>query len=77
MSDLRVALRFQAHAGNSRREIEQINRDLRKAGKEGAKSLADESWKASSAITKVGQVGANSYKVIRACLLYTSPSPRD
>lgn len=42
-SDLRVALRFQAHAGNSRREIEQINRDLRKAGKEGAKSLADES----------------------------------
>ncbi|QLG90937.1 phage tail tape measure protein [Pseudomonas yamanorum] len=71
-SDLRVALRFQAHAGNSRREIEQINRDLRKAGKEGAKSLADESWKASSAITKVGQVGANSYKVIRAAMRETA-----
>ncbi|MGH8405711.1 MAG: hypothetical protein ACRESL_09500, partial [Pseudomonas sp.] len=71
MSDLRVALRFQAHAGNSRREIEQINRDLRKAGKEGAKALADESWKASSAITKVGQVGANSYKVIRAAMRET------
>ncbi|EZI28387.1 phage tail tape measure protein [Pseudomonas extremaustralis] len=72
MSDLRVALRFQAHAGNSRREIEQINRDLRKAGKEGAKSLADESWKASSAISKVGQVGANSYKVIRAAMRETA-----
>ncbi|PLP96007.1 phage tail protein [Pseudomonas sp. FFUP_PS_473] len=72
MSDLRVALRFQAHAGNSRREIEQINRDLRKAGKEGAKSLADESWKASSAITKVGQVGANSYKVIRSAMRETA-----
>jgi len=72
MSDLRVALRFQAHAGNSRREIEQINRDLRKAGKEGAKSLADESWKASSAITKVGQVGANSYKTIRAAMRETA-----
>lgn len=72
MSDLRVALRFQAHAGNSRREIEQINRDLRKAGKEGAKSLADESWKASSAITKVGQVGANSYKTIRSAMRETA-----
>lgn len=72
MSDLRVALRFQAHAGNSRREIEQINRDLRKAGKEGAKSLADESWKASSAISKVGQVGANSYKVIRNAMRETA-----
>jgi len=71
-SDLRVALRFQAHAGNSRREIEQINRDLRKAGKEGAKSLADESWKASSAITKVGQVGANSYKIIRGAMRETA-----
>jgi hypothetical protein len=71
-SDLRVALRFQAHAGNSRREIEQINRDLRKAGKEGAKSLADESWKASTAITKVGQVGANSYKTIRSAMRDTA-----
>lgn len=71
-SDLRVALRFQAHAGDSRREIEQINRDLRKAGKEGAKSLANESWKASSAITKVGQVGANSYKTIRSAMRETT-----
>ncbi|NNA50212.1 phage tail tape measure protein [Pseudomonas lactis] len=71
-SDLRVALRFQAHAGNSRREIEQINRDLRKAGKEGARSLADESWRASSAITKVGQVGANSYKTIRSAMRETA-----
>lgn len=71
-SDLRVALRFQAHAGNSRREIEQINRDLRKAGKEGAKSLADESWKASTAITKVGQVGATSYKTIRSAMRETA-----
>lgn len=72
MSDLRVALRFQAHAGNSRREIEQINRDLRKAGKEGAKSLADESWKASTAISKVGQVGANSYRVVRNAMRETA-----
>ncbi|AZE10172.1 hypothetical protein C4K10_1882 [Pseudomonas chlororaphis subsp. aureofaciens] len=71
-SDLRVALRFQAHAGNSRREIEQINRDLRKAGKEGAKSLADESWKASSALTKTGQAGAASYKVIRSAMRETA-----
>lgn len=77
MSDLRVALRFQAHAGNSRREIEQINRDLRKAGKEGAKSLADESWKASTAITKVGQVGANSYKTIRNAMRETAKAGSD
>lgn len=71
-SDLRVALRFQAHSGNSRREIEQINRDLRKAGKEGAKSLADESWKAGTAITKVGQAGATSYQVIRNSMRETA-----
>jgi hypothetical protein len=71
-SDLRVALRIQANSGNSRREIEQVNRDLRKAGKEGAKSLADESWKASTAITKVGQVGANSYKTLRSAMRETT-----
>lgn len=71
-SDLRVALRIQATSGNSRREIEQVNRDLQKAGKVGAKSLADESWKASSAITKVGQVGANSYKIIRTAMRETA-----
>lgn len=71
-SDLRVALRFQAHAGNSRREIAQLTGDLRKAGKDGAKSLADESWKASSAITKVGQAGASSYKTIRSAMRETA-----
>ena len=76
-SDLRVALRFQAHSGNSRREIEQINRDLRKAGKEGAKSLADESWKAGTAISKVGQAGAVSYKVIRNGMRETAKAGSD
>ncbi|OIN43333.1 phage tail tape measure protein [Pseudomonas costantinii] len=71
-SDLRVALRFQAHAGNSRREIAQLTGDLRKAGKDGAKSLADESWKASSAVTKVGQAGASSYKTIRSAMRETA-----
>lgn len=71
-SDLRVALRFQAHAGNSRREIAQLTGDLRKAGKDGAKSLADESWKASSAISKVGQAGASSYKTIRSAMRETA-----
>ena len=72
MSDLRVALRIQANAGNSRREIEQVNRDLRRAGKEGAQSLADESWKAGAAMTKVGQMGATSYKVIRQAMRDTA-----
>ncbi|WP_448093547.1 phage tail tape measure protein [Pseudomonas lini] len=76
-SDLRVALRIQAHSGNSRREIEQINRDLRKAGKEGAKSLADESWKAGTAITKVGQAGAASYKTIRNAMRETAKAGSD
>lgn len=71
-SDLRVALRFQAHAGNSRREIAQLTGDLRKAGKDGAKSLADESWKASSAVSKVGQAGASSYKIIRNAMRETA-----
>ncbi|SFH12910.1 phage tail tape measure protein [Pseudomonas sp. NFACC45] len=71
-SDLRVALRIQAHSGNSRREIDQLNRDLRKAGKEGAKSLADESWKAGAAISKVGQAGATSYQVIRNSMRETA-----
>lgn len=71
-SDLRVALRIQAHSGDSRREIEQINRDLRKAGREGARSLADESWKAGTAISKVGQAGVTSYKVIRNAMRETA-----
>lgn len=73
-SDLRVALRIQAHSGSSRREVGELNRDLRKAGKEGAKSLADESWKAGAAISKVGQVGAASYKTIRSAMRETAKS---
>ena len=38
-SDLRVALRIQANSGNSRREVQALERDLRKAGKDGAKAL--------------------------------------
>lgn len=67
-SDLRVALRIQATSGNSRREIQAIERDLRKAGKDGAKALADESTKATGAITKTGQAGAASYKIIRQAM---------
>ncbi|WP_397458208.1 phage tail tape measure protein [Pseudomonas asplenii] len=77
MSDLRVALRFQAHAGNSRREIAQVNADLRKAGKDGAKTLADESWKAGAAINKVGQAGATSYKIIRNAMRDTAKAGTD
>ncbi|WP_282339385.1 phage tail tape measure protein [Pseudomonas sp. PS02288] len=64
-SDLRVALRIQATSGNSRREIAQVERDLRQAGKEGARSLANESWKAGAAVGNIGRVGAASYKVMR------------
>lgn len=71
-SDLRVALRIQATSGNSRREIQAIEQDLRKAGKNGAKALADESWKAGAAITKVGQAGAASYQVIRNSMRETT-----
>jgi hypothetical protein len=67
-SDLRVALRFQASSGNSRREIQALERDLRKAGKDGAKALADESTKATGAISKTGQAGAVSYRIIRQAM---------
>lgn len=64
-SDLRVALRIQANAGNSRREIQSLERDLRKAGKEGAKALADEAGKAGSALSRTAQSGAASYRIVR------------
>ncbi len=64
-SDLRVALRIQANAGNSRREIQSLERDLRKAGKEGAKALADEAGKAGAVINKTAQAGAGSYRIMR------------
>ena len=76
-SDLRVALRIQAHSGNSRREVEMLNRDLRKAGKEGAKSLADEAWKAGAAVTKIGQAGAVSYKTMRSSMRETAKAGAD
>jgi hypothetical protein len=72
MSDLRIALRIQANAGSSRREIQAIERDLRKAGKDGAKALADESAKAGTALTKTGQAGAASYKIIRQAMRDTA-----
>jgi len=71
-SDLRVALRIQANAGNSRREIQALERDLRKAGKDGAKALADDSAKATGALTKTGQAGAASYKIIRQAMRDTA-----
>lgn len=76
MSDLRVALRIQAHAGDSRREIGQLNRDLHNAGKQGARSLADESWKVSTAITRIGATGATSYKVVRDAMRDTAKASR-
>lgn len=71
-SDLRVALRIEASSGNSRREVQALERDLRKAGKDGAKALADDSNKASGALSKTGQVGAASYKIIRQAMRDTS-----
>lgn len=71
-SDLRVALRIQANAGNSRREIERVNKDLRQAGKEGARALADESWKAANAVTRIGRSGASSYGVVRTAMRETA-----
>lgn len=67
-SDLRVALRIQAHAGDSRREIAQLNRDLHKAGKEGAKTLTTEAGNAGTALTQAGREGAASYKIIRQAM---------
>lgn len=64
-SDLRVALRISADAGNSRREINQLNQDLRRAGKDGARSLANETQRATGATNALARQGAASYKVIR------------
>ena len=64
-SDLRVALRISADAGNSRREINQVNQDLRRAGKDGARLLANETQRASGATNALARQGAASYKLIR------------
>ena len=64
-SDLRVALRISADAGSSRREINQVNQDLRRAGKDGARALTNETQRATGATNALARQGAASYKVIR------------
>ncbi|MBG4226021.1 phage tail tape measure protein [Pseudomonas aeruginosa] len=67
-SELRVAIRIAAHAGSSKREIQDINNTLRAAGREGARSLADESWRAQGAMRGAGQAGAASFQLARAAM---------
>lgn len=64
-SDLRVALRVQAHSGDARREVQQLGTTLRDAGNKGARILAEEANKSGTALRNVGQTGAASYKIIR------------
>lgn len=71
-NDLRVALRIQAQSGTTRREIQAIERDLRKAGKEGAKALADGAKGAGDAMIQAGQQGAASYKILRQAMRDTA-----
>ncbi len=76
-ADLRVALRIQANAGNSRREINALNRDLRQAGKEGAKSLASESRNARTAVSSIGRAGVVSYRLIRQSMRDSTKAGHD
>lgn len=76
-ADLRVALRIQANSGNSRREIAGLNRDLRQAGKEGARSLATESQKAQTSISGIGRAGVGSFKAIRQAMRDSTKSGRE
>lgn len=71
-NDLRVALRIQAQSGNTRREIQAINRDMRQVGKDGAKALADGAKSAGAAITQTGREGAASFKIIRQAMRDTA-----
>lgn len=71
-NDLRVALRIQAQSGNTRREIQAINRDMRQVGKDGAKALADGAKSAGDAITQTGREGAASFKIIRQAMRDTA-----
>ncbi|MCY1395682.1 Phage-related minor tail protein [compost metagenome] len=64
-SDLRVALRISAETGNSVGNIDRLNGALRDAGREGAKSLADHSWRAQGALVSAGKTGAASFKLTR------------
>ncbi len=75
--DLRVALRIQANSGNSRREINALNRDLRQAGKDGAKSLANESRNAQVAVSGIGRAGVASYRAIRQGMRDSTQGGRD
>lgn len=76
-ADLRVALRIQANSGNSRREINALNRDLRQAGKDGAKSLANESRNAQTAVSGIGRAGVVSYRAIRQSMRDSTKAGRD
>lgn len=76
-TDLRVALRIQADSGNSRREIAGLNRDLRQAGKEGARSLAIESQKAQASISGIGRAGIGSFKAVRQAVRDCTKSGRE
>jgi hypothetical protein len=76
-ADLRVALRIQANSGNSRREIAGLNRDLRQAGKEGARALATEGQKAQTSISGVGRAGVGSFKAIRQAMRDSTKSGRE
>ncbi|MGQ7818829.1 phage tail tape measure protein [Metapseudomonas furukawaii] len=67
-SELRVAIRIAAQAGNSKREIQDLNSTLRAAGREGARSLADESWRAQGAMRGAGQAGAASFQLARTAI---------
>ncbi|WP_426101269.1 phage tail tape measure protein [Pseudomonas sp. PSPC3-3] len=76
-ADLRVALRIQANSGNSRREIAGLNRDLRLAGKEGARALATEGQKAQTSISGIGRAGVGSFKAIRQAMRDSTKSGRE
>lgn len=76
-ADLRVALRIQANSGNSRREIAGLNRDLRQAGKEGARALATEGQKAKTSISGIGRAGVGSFKAIRQAMRDSTKSGRE
>lgn len=64
-TDLRVALRVQAHSGDARREVQALGNTMRDAGNKGARILTEEANKSGTALRNAGQAGAASYKIIR------------
>lgn len=72
MSDLRVALRIQATSGNSRREIQALEQDLKKTARDGAKALGSEANRTGAALNKSAQTGAASYKIVRQAMRETA-----